>query len=97
MPSSSVPAAESSPELVGVNDDTRADAGELQDTIPARFHGRWAESRADCDILGHQRYDIEAGEAGFFESTGLVQSVRSNGDYAAATLSEHYGDAPPAE
>lgn len=97
MPSSSVPAAQPSPELAGAEDEARADAGELQDTIPARFHGRWAESRADCDIRGHQQYEIGAGEVGFFESTGVVQNVRADGNHAAATLSEQYGDAPPAE
>ena len=66
-----------------------------QDTIPARFHGKWAESTEHCAIRGHQQYHIGAEEVGFFESRGIVQTVRVDGDYAAATLSEQYGDAPP--
>ncbi|WP_147366911.1 hypothetical protein [Aurantiacibacter zhengii] len=84
-------------EAAGSQDEARADAGGMQDTIPERFHGLWAESDADCEIRGHQRYEIGAREVGFFESTGIVQNVRADGDYAAATLSEQYGDAPPAE
>lgn len=72
-----------------------ADAA-TQDTIPARFHGKWADKAEACAIRGHQQYRIGADEVGFFESRGIVQSVRVDGDYAAATLSEQYGDAPPA-
>ena len=67
-----------------------------QDTIPARFHGKWAENAEACAIRGHQQYRIGADEVGFFESRGIVQTVRVDGNYAAATLSEQYGDAPPA-
>ena len=66
-----------------------------QDTIPARFHGKWATTAEHCEIRGHQQYRIGAEEVGFFESRGVVQTVRVDGDYAAATLSEQYGDAPP--
>ncbi|WP_271077196.1 hypothetical protein [Aurantiacibacter sp. MUD61] len=84
-------------EAAGSEDEARADAGALRDTIPERFHGRWAESLDHCETRGHQRYDIGAREIGFFESTGIVQNVRADGDYAAATVSEQYGDAPPSE
>ena len=67
-----------------------------QKTIPVRFHGKWAENTEACAIRGHQQYRISANEVGFFESRGIVQTVRVDGDYAAATLSEQYGDAPPA-
>ena len=83
-------------ESAGANDEAQADAGALQDAIPARFHGDWSEDLDHCGIPGHQRYDIRAKEVGFFESTGIVQNVRADGNYAAATLSEQYGDAPPA-
>ena len=66
-----------------------------QDTIPARFHGKWAQGAENCDIPGHQQYRIAANQVGFFESRGIVETVRVDGDYAAATLSEQYGDAPP--
>ena len=83
-------------EAAGANDEAQADAGDLQDTIPARFHGDWSESLDHCGFAGHQRYDIRANQVGFFESRGIVQDVRVDGNYAAATLSEQYGDAPPA-
>ena len=83
-------------EAAGAGDETRANAGALQDTIPEKFHGDWSESLDHCGSPGHQRYDIRASEVGFFESRGIVQNVRADGDYAAATLSEQYGDAPPA-
>ncbi|KLE33872.1 hypothetical protein AAW00_12445 [Aurantiacibacter luteus] len=89
-------AADPEVEAAGARDDAEAAEGAMQDTIPARFHGDWSEDLAHCGQPGHQRYDIRAREVGFFESTGIVQDVRVNGDYAAATLSEQYGDAPPA-
>ncbi|QZH74227.1 MAG: hypothetical protein JY451_11040 [Erythrobacter sp.] len=73
-----------------------AQAGAVQDSIPARFHGRWAESAAACGGRNHQQYHIEAAQVGFFESVGEVQQVRAQGDYAAATLSEQYADDSPA-
>ena len=84
-------------DAAGAQDESQAREGATQDTIPSRFHGEWAEDLDFCGIPGHQRYDIQAREIGFFESTGVVQNVRVNGDYAAATVSEQYGDAPPAE
>ena len=83
-------------EAAGARDEAQADAGALQQTIPSRFHGDWSESLDHCGNPGHQRYDIRAREVGFFESRGIVQNVRADGNYAAATLSEQYGDAPPA-
>lgn len=68
----------------------------MQSSIPSRFHGKWAETPADCEMRGHQQYRISADEVGFFESRGIVQEVRVDGNYAGATLSEQYGDAPAA-
>lgn len=88
---------EREPEIDPQSEEERAVADAVtQDTIPARFHGKWAESAEHCAIRGHQQYRIGAEEVGFFESRGIVQTVRVDGDYAAATLSEQYGDAPPA-
>ena len=84
-------------EAAGADDESLADAGTQTDTIPSRFHGLWAESVDRCGFRGHQRFDISADRIGFFESTGIVQDVRVDGDYAAVTISEQYGDAPPAE
>ncbi|GMM92764.1 hypothetical protein [Qipengyuania sp. MTN3-11] len=89
-------AAERDVEIAGAEDEVQALAGEKQDVIPVRFHGDWSEDIAHCDEPGHQGYDIRAREVGFFESRGIVQDVDVNGNYAAATLSEQYGDAPPA-
>ena len=83
-------------EAAGARDEDQAREGPKQDLIPARFHGDWSEDLDHCDTRGHQRYDIGAREVGFFESRGIVQDVNVNGNYAAATLSEQYGDAPPA-
>lgn len=68
----------------------------MQATIPARFQGKWAEDRDACDFAGHQVFNIRSSEIGFFESVGRVRDVRVNGDYAGATITEQYGDAPPA-
>ncbi len=84
-------------EADGAQDEARIGEGGLQDSIPERFHGRWAEAAEHCSTRGHQVYDIAAEEIGFFESTGEVQNVQVNGDYAGATLIEQYGDAPPSE
>ena len=76
-------------------EDERSVAGaSVQDTIPARFHGLWSEDLDHCRVPGHQRYDIGASRIGFFESTGIVRTVRVRGDYAAATVFEQYGDGP---
>lgn len=83
-------------EAAGAEDEAQADSGSEIEAIPARFHGNFSESLDHCGTPGHQVYDIRASEVGFFESTGIVQDVRVNGNYAAATLSEQYGDAPPA-
>ena len=93
------PARTSDPqvEAAGAEDEAEARRGALQDTIPARFHGDWSEDLDHCDTPGHQRYDIRSDQIGFFESRGIVRNVNVNGNYAAATVSEQYGDAPPAE
>ena len=93
MPSTS---PESTAEDGGPEDEARVASAPLQDTIPERFHGLWAQGAEHCGTPGHQRYDISAREIGFFESTGKVQDVRVDGNYAAATVTEQYGDAPPA-
>ena len=84
-------------EQAGRSDDAQAREGAVQATIPSRFHGNWAEDLDFCGIPGHQRYDIQAREIGFFESTGEVENVRVNGNYAAATVTEQYGESPPSE
>lgn len=88
-------AGEESIEQADTHDDGVTSKGGEQDVIPARFHGDFSEDLAHCGTPGHQRYDIRAREVGFFESRGIVQDVKVNGDYAAITLSEQYGDAPP--
>ena len=98
-PTTVSPAPSPSPSTGSTSGEEAAEVAQapLQDTIPDRFHGLWAESAEQCGTPGHQRYDISAREIGFFESTGEVQNVRVNGDYAGATVIEPYGDAPPAE
>ena len=83
-------------EAAGANDEARADAGADEDAIPARFHGTFVENREQCGFRGHQVYDVKSDRVDFFESSGILQDLRVDGDYAAATLSEQYGDAPPA-
>lgn len=66
----------------------------LQKTIPARFHGTFAEDLRACAQPSHGMFTVRAGEIKFFESTGVVRNVRADGDYAAATVFEQYGDSP---
>ena len=95
--SASIPQPQPQPVVDPDSEEEKAVAkGSTHVTIPARFHGKWAENVEACAIRGHQQYRIGASEVGFFESTGIVQTVRVDGDYAAATLSEQYGDSPPA-
>ena len=97
IPSGTAPAPPQQPEVDTIFEEEEAVANAAaRDSIPARFHGKWAESAEACAIRGHQQYRIGAHKVGFFESRGIVQTVRVEGDYAAATLSEQYGDAPPA-
>ena len=63
---------------------------ETVSTIPARFQGRWGKSKADCDDRSHDVFTITGDEIEFFESRGAVQSVKADGDYAAATVDETY-------
>ncbi|QUL38214.1 hypothetical protein [Erythrobacter sp. JK5] len=81
------------------NGDTPADAseaaaasGERQDTIPARFHGTYAETTAACDIRAHGRFTVSADRIQFFESAADVLGVRVDGDYAAVDAEETYAD-----
>ena len=97
MPNAAQSPEDVQPTVVRDSEEEQAVADAVtQNAIAARFHGKWAESAAACAIRGHQQYRIGADEVGFFESRGIVQTVRVDGDYAAATLSEQYGDAPPA-
>ncbi|MGB3711825.1 MAG: hypothetical protein WA985_09065 [Erythrobacter sp.] len=73
-------------------EERRASEGETQDTIPARFHGTYAETLEDCDIPSHGNFTVETDEIDFFESNGVVQQVNVDGDYAAATIDETYAD-----
>ncbi|MWV27180.1 hypothetical protein [Aurantiacibacter rhizosphaerae] len=75
-------------------DDKRADRAPLVDEIPARFHGTYAQGAEYCDDRSHGLFTIAAREIDFFESTGEVRNVRADGDYAAVTVFEQYGDGP---
>ena len=89
--------ATASPDVDPAPSQEQAVAGAgMQMTIPAHFRGKWAKDREACDIPSHQVFDIRANEIGFFESTGRVRNVRVDGNAAAATITEQYGDAAPA-
>ncbi len=75
-------------------DDERADRAPLVDKIPARFHGTYAQGAEYCDDRSHGLFTVEAREIDFFESTGEVRNLRADGDYAAVTVFEQYGDSP---
>ena len=75
-------------------DDERAERAPLQDSIPTRFHGTFAESKSACDIPSHGLFTVTAKQIKFFESFGEVRNVRADGPYAAATVFEQYGDSP---
>ena len=62
--------------------------------IPERFHGKFAESRSQCDNLSHGLFTVGAKKIEFFESFGEVRTIKVDGDYAAASIFEQYGDSP---
>ena len=66
----------------------------LQKSIPVRFHGTFAEDLRACAQPSHGLFTVNAGLIEFFESTGEVRNVRVDGNYAAATVFEQYGDSP---
>ena len=66
----------------------------LRKTIPERFHGTFAEDLRACAQPSHGLFTVNASRIEFFESTGEVLNVRVDGDYAAATVFEQYGDSP---
>ena len=75
-------------------DDEMADRAPLQDSVPERFRGTYAESLAKCDEPSHGLFTVEARAIDFFESTGEVRNVRADGPAAALTVFEQYGDDP---
>ncbi|RDC59502.1 hypothetical protein HME9302_00692 [Alteripontixanthobacter maritimus] len=60
--------------------------------IPERFRGTYGETRDACAQRNHGNFTITADRIDFFESNGEVQSVRVDGDYAAASIREPYAD-----
>ena len=75
-------------------DDEMADRAPLQDSVPERFRGTYAESAAKCDEPSHGWFTVEANAIRFYESTGEVRNVRADGPAAALTVYEQYADDP---
>ena len=75
-------------------DDEMADRAPLQDSVPERFRGTYAESIAKCDEPSHGLFTVEAKAIKFFESTGEVRNVRADGPAAALTVYEQYAEDP---
>ena len=75
-------------------DDEMADRAPLQDSVPERFRGTYAESLAKCDEPSHGWFTVEANAIRFYESTGEVRNVRADGPAAALTVYEQYADDP---
>ncbi|MCA0977399.1 hypothetical protein LCM19_03370 [Qipengyuania flava] len=75
-------------------DDEMADRAPLQDSVPERFRGTYAESIAKCDEPSHGLFTVEAKAIKFFESTGEVRNVRAVGPAAALTVYEQYAEDP---
>ena len=75
-------------------DDEMADRAPLQDSVPERFRGTYAESAAKCDEPSHGLFTVEAKAIRFFESTGEVRNVRADGPAAALTVFEQYAEDP---
>lgn len=75
-------------------DDEMAERAPLQDSVPERFRGTYAESIAKCDEPSHGLFTVEAKAIKFFESTGEVRNVRADGPAAALTVYEQYAEDP---
>lgn len=68
--------------------DRRPDTGERTvATIPVGFRGNWAPSREACAPPAMERIAISGEEIGYFEESVSVDSVRVDGNYAAASVS----------
>ena len=65
-------------------------------TFPLLSHWSLSGLYEEC-VLSTRAFDIGFclwSRIGFFESTGIVRTVRVRGEYAAATVFEQYGDGP---
>lgn len=62
-------------------------------SIPSRYHGDWAPTRKDCAVTPNfYAIHISADRIGYFETSGDVQRVETDGRYAAVGLAERIGD-----
>lgn len=68
---------------------TKAPEGQ---TIPVRFHGTYGENLNACTQRSHANFTVMADKIDFFESNAELVSVRVDGDYAAASVTEAYAD-----
>lgn len=87
----STPAPEPSPSGE-TREERQADEGTVQNTVPERFRGTYAESPQACIQRNHGNFTVTADQIDFFESRGMISRVRVDGDYAALTVSEAYAD-----
>ena len=82
-----------SPATVPATSATTAASGNIGSSIPARYHGDWALKREDCDAqTDFYAVHISADRIGFFETSGDVQRVETDGRYAAIGLAETIGE-----
>jgi hypothetical protein len=70
-----------------------ASAAERQATVPAAFQGTWSGDRKQCGEAGDEsRLVIGPDEIRFYESTGAIKAVVTEGERGLALITEMSGE-----
>lgn len=68
-------------------------AAELQASVPARFQGDWAGSVAGCKTTTDElRLSIGPSTIRYYESSGTIKAVVTQGEHEVALISELEGE-----
>ena len=70
-----------------------ASAAEKQQAVPTRFRGEWNSSLKQCGTdLNDSRLRISANRVRFYESSGPIRAVVTEGEFGLAMISELTGE-----
>ena len=74
------------------NSQIRFQSNALSQSIPARFHGKWAENLRNCGKLDDTNFKISANRVDFWESFGSVRSVKLQGTSDLYIMAQFSGE-----